>query len=144
MKKIIFLSLFLVFAISNISAQAKKPVSIITQGVGVKRFHEKSELDGMKKGELIGLYVERIRVLINTLPYIALTTKPGVTMEDLGVPMTSENEKILESQKERTASFLDTTVEFQKTMMSYSDKGNIVASILYYESMLIALNKIYE
>ena len=144
MKKIIFLSLFLVFAIGNISAQAKKPVSIITQGVGVKRFHEKSELDGMKKGELIGLYVERIRVLINTLPYIALTTKPGVTMEDLGVPMTSENEKILESQKERTASFLDTTVEFQKTMMSYSDKGNIVASILYYESMLIALNKIYE
>ena len=144
MKKIIFLSLFLVFAINNITAQAKKPISIITQGVGVKKYHEKSELDGMKKGELLTLYVERIKVLINTLPYIALTTKAGVTMEDLGVPETSENLKMLELQKENTASFLNTTVEFQKTMMSYSDKGNIVSSILYYESMLRALNQINE
>ncbi len=144
MKKIIFLSLFLVFAIGNVSAQSKKPISIITQGVGVKKYYEKSELDGMKKGELLDLYVERIRVLINTLPYIALTTKAGVTMEDLGIPVSSENTKTLITQKENTASFLETTVLFQKNMMSYADTRNIVASILYYESMLKALNQINE
>ena len=123
---------------------AKKPISIITQGVGVKKYYEKSELDGMKKGELLDLYVERIRVLINTLPYIALTTKAGVTMEDLGIPVSSENTKTLITQKENTASFLETTVLFQKNMMSYADTRNIVASILYYESMLKALNQINE
>ena len=144
MKKIIFLSLFLVFAIGNVSAQAKKPISIITQGVGVKKYHEKADLDAMKKGELIQLYLERTKVLINTLPYIALTTKAGVTMEDLGIPESDENVKVLNSQKENTASFLSATVNFQQTMITYSDKGNIIASILYYESMLKALNQINE
>lgn len=145
MKKIIFLSLFLVFSIGSLSAQdKKKPISIITQGVGVKKYHEKSELDAMKKGELIQLYLERTKVLINTLPFIALTTKAGVTMEDLGIPESEDNVKILNAQKENTASFLNATVGFQQTMITYSDSGNIKASILYYESMLRALNQINE
>ncbi|WP_309597286.1 hypothetical protein [Flavobacterium davisii] len=77
MKKIIFLSLFMLFAVGNINAQAKKPKSIIsTSGAAIKKFHEKSELDGMPKGQLLELYKERIRVLVNILPYLALTNKP--------------------------------------------------------------------
>ena len=144
MKKIIYLSLIFLLAIGNANAQAKKPISIITMGISIKKFHEKAELDIMKKGELIGLYTERIRVLINTLPYIALTTKQGVTFEDVGVPDTSENLKTLEVQKENTTNFITVTENFQKTMMAYSDKGNIVNSILYYESMLKALKDINE
>lgn len=144
MKKIIFLTLFFLLAISGVNAQAKKPVSIITMGVAVRKFHEKSELDIMKKGELIELYKERVKVLINTLPYISLTTKPGITMDDVGVPNTPDNLKLLELQKQNTATFLEQTVEFQKQMMPYSDKGNIIASILYYESMLKALQNINE
>ena len=113
-------------------------------GISIKKFHEKAELDIMKKGELIGLYKERVKVLINTLPYISLTTKAGVTMDDVGVPNTPDNLKLLEIQKQNTDSFLNQTVAFQEQMMPYSDKGNIIASILYYESMLKALNTINE
>lgn len=144
MKKIIFLSLFMLFAVGNMNAQAKKPVSIISTGSSVKKFHEKSELDGMQKGQLLELYKERIKVLINTLPYIALTNKPGVTMADVGVPDNSENNKALEAQKTNTQEFLNATIEFQSLMVPYADKGNLISSILYYENMLRELNQLNE
>jgi hypothetical protein len=146
MKKIIFLSLFLIFAVGNVEAQSNKnkPKSIISTGASMRKYHEKSELETMQKGALLELYIERIKVLINTLPYIALTTKPGVTMQDVGIPDNSENNKALDSQRENTTNFLNATVEFQKTMMPYSDKGNLISSILYYESMLKELNQLNE
>jgi len=145
MKKIIFFGLFMIFAIGNVNAQAKgKPKSIISTGAGIKKFHEKSELETMQKGQLLDLYIERINTLVNYLPYIALTTKPGVTMQDVGIPESAENNKYLEAQKENTANFLNTTVAFQRQMTPYADKGNLVTSILYYESMLRELNQLNE
>ncbi|AMA50520.1 hypothetical protein [Flavobacterium covae] len=145
MKKIIFLSLFMLFAVGNINAQAKKPKSIIsTSGAAIKKFHEKSELDGMPKGQLLELYKERIRVLVNILPYLALTNKPGMTMQDVGIPDSSDNNSALDKQQENIVAFVNSTIAFQSTMVPYADKGNLVASILYYENMLRELNQLYE
>jgi hypothetical protein len=145
MKKIIFLSLFLFVAFTTANAQSKdKPKSIISTGAAMKKFHEKAELDVMNKRQLLDLYIERIKVLVNILPYIALTTKPGVTMDDVGVPNTPENKKIQELQEENTKNFLAATVQFQNTMMPFSDKGNIVAAILYYEGMVKGLELMNE
>jgi hypothetical protein len=145
MKKIIFFGLFMIFAIGNVNAQAKgKPKSIISTGSGIKKFHEKSELETMQKGALLDLYIERINTLVNYLPYIALTTKPGVTMQDVGIPESAENSKFLDAQKENTANFLNATVAFQRQMTPYADKGNLISSILYYESMLRELNQLNE
>jgi hypothetical protein len=142
--KIIFLGLFFMFAAGSVSAQPKKAKSIISISAGLKKYHERNELESMQKGPLLELYIERIKVLINTLPYIALTTKPGVTMQDVGIPDNSENNKVMNNQAENTLAFLNTTVDFQKTMMPYSDKGAIITSILYYESMLKELNTLGE
>ena len=145
MKKIIFLSLFMLFAVGNMNAQAKKPKSIIsTSGAALRKFHEKSELDAMPKGQLLELYKERIKVLVNILPYIALTHKPGMTMQDVGIPDTSENNKALDAQQANTLTFVNGTLEFQSLMTPYADKGNLVTSILYYESMLRELNQLNE
>ncbi len=145
MKKIILFSLFLCFAVSNVNAQkTNKPVGIISSGSSVKKFHEKSELDAMTKGPLIELYKERIKVLVNTLPYIALTTKQGVTLADVGVPATEEMDKALQTQKTATDIFLKATIDFQTTMTAFADKINIINSILYYESMLKSIETINE
>jgi len=134
----------MLFAVDNMNAQAKKPISIISTGASVRKFHEKSELDGMQKGQLLELYIERIKVLVNTLPYIALTNKPGVTMADVGVPDNAENNKALLAQQTNTQNFLNTTVDFQRLMTPYADKGNLISSILYYENMLRELNQLNE
>ena len=144
MKKIIFLSLFFFIAFGSANAQ-KTPVKakpiISTSGAAMKKYHEQSELEGMQKGQLIDLYIERIKVLVNLLPYIALTSKPGVTMQDVGIPDNPENNKIMDNQALNTKTFLESTITFQKTMLPYSDKGTIISSILYYESMLRELNQ---
>lgn len=135
----------MLFAVGNMNAQAKKPKSIIsTSGAAFKKFHEKSELDGMNKGALLELYKERIKVLVNTLPYIALTNKPGTTLADVGIPENADNLKALDAQQANVNTFLAGTLEFQTAMVPYADKGSLITSILYYENMLRELNQLNE
>ena len=112
--------------------------------VAIKKYHNKEELDRMEKGELLGLYIERIESLVKTLPYIAFATKPGKTMSTYGIPNTKENRKSLEDKVEATTEFLDTTVEFQKKMLPYSDKSNLIAAILFYEQTMKLLHEYSE
>ena len=140
--KIILFSAFFIMTTAAVSAQAKNaPRSIISTTAIIRKYHDQKELSGMQKGELLELYIERIKVLVKTLPYIALVTKPGVTMADLGIPDDGDHKKILDGQAVGTTNFLDTTVEFQRKMMPYSDKGNLIAAILFYEGTLKSLHE---
>ena len=127
------------------SSQNKNaPQSIISTTAIIRKYHSQDELKGMQKGELLELYIERIKVLTKTLPYIALATKPGVTMADLGIPMDNENKKVQDSQVASTDSYLNVTVDFQRKMMPYSDKDNLVAAILFYENTIKSLHLFNE
>ena len=142
--KIIFFSLFFLLSVAGtVSAQDKKlSTSIISSTAMIKKYHELKELQGMKKGELLELYIERINVLVKTLPYIALVTKPGVTLADLGIP--NDNKKSLIQQAESTNDFLDVNLEFQRRMIPYSDTNNLIAAILFYENTLKSLHEFNE
>lgn len=143
MKKLILFSFLLVVGMSY--AQKKnEPQSIISNDVAIKKYHNKEELDRMEKGELLGLYIERIESLVKTLPYIAFATKPGKTMSTYGIPNTKENRKSLEDKVDATTEFLDTTMEFQKKMLPYSDKSNLIAAILFYEQTMKLLHEYSE
>jgi hypothetical protein len=143
--KIIFFSMCFLLTTTFVSAQDKNaPKSIISTTALIKKYHDQKELQEMKKGELLELYIERIKVLVKTLPYIALATKPGVTMSDLGIPNDAENRNILDEQAEGTSAFLDLTVNFQRRMVPYSDKNDLMAAILFYETTLKSLHEFKE
>lgn len=127
--------------ISNVSFSQKKneSKSIISTKISIKKYHDKSELENMQKGELLSLYIERIEILTKTLPYIAFARMPGVTMADLGIPETNDNNKALDNQFDATDSYLKSTIEFQEKMLPYSDKRNLVAAILFYEESMKSL-----
>ena len=145
--KIILIS-FSFFLVTGIGfAQKKKeskknePKSIISAKVAIKKYHSKEDLERMQKGELLTLYIERIESLVKTLPYIAFATKPGVTMSTLGIPNNSDNRKILDSQFEATDDYLAVTVNFQKTILPYSDTKNLISAILFYEETMKLLHE---
>jgi len=142
--KFLFLSMCF-FTVTVIFSQTKSTPksikSIISTDATIKKYHVLDELKDMQKGELLNLYIERIKVITKTLPYIALATKPGVTMNDLGIPSNSENNKLLDAQAEETAKYLESTIEFQKQLLPYSDKENLIASILFYENTLKSLHE---
>ncbi len=128
-------------AISLTFAQKnKKAMSIITGKVSIKQYHSFEELDKMPKGKLLDLYIERIEVIVNILPNIAFATKPGITMTDLGIPETKENIKALENNREASVEYFDSTVEFQRTILPYSDSRDLISAILFYEDTLKSLH----
>ncbi|MFH6771666.1 hypothetical protein [Gaetbulibacter aestuarii] len=146
MNKRIFLLSFcfiLMFGITH-AQKHKGPKSIIRENVGIKKYHNKEELERMPKGELLGLYTERIESLVKLLPYIAFATKPGVTLTSLGIPDDKENNKVLDNQFEATDDFLSSTREFHERILPYSDTSKLIAAILFYEDMMKSLHEFSE
>jgi hypothetical protein len=143
-KTLLFSLLFLATISITYAQDKKKPQSIISSSATIKKYYSLKELESLKKGELLDLYIERINVLVRTLPYIALATKPGVTLVDLGIPYDNDNKKTLSDQEKVTTEFLETTVEFQRKMTPYSDTKNLIAAILFYENTLKALHEFNE
>lgn len=145
MRKIFFLSFIYIIAVNSVNAQSIAiPKSIISTSAVVKKYHQKNELEEMKKGELVDLYIERINVIVNKIPFIALTTKRGVSISDLGIPSSSNNIKVLENQQENIKTFLDGTEKFEKVTAPFADKADLIDAILYLESMLKELKMIRE
>jgi hypothetical protein len=145
MKKIIFLSFLSIIAISNVNAQSTEITkSLISTSAVIKKYHQINELEGLKKGDLVDLYIERVNVIINRIPFIPLTTKRGVSITDLGIPTSPNNIKVLENQQENIKTFLEGTEKFEKTLAPFADKPDLIDAILYLESMLKELKMIRE
>ena len=143
--KVLLLSicLCLVSAIS-FAQKRNEPKSIIKEDIAIKKYHNKEELERLPKGELLTLYVERIESLIETLPYIAFATKPGVTMSTLGIPNNSDNRKILERKFDGSSDFLESNAEFQNAILPYSDTSKLISAILFYEEIMKSLHEYSE
>jgi hypothetical protein len=145
MRKIFFLSFLSIIALNNVNAQSTAmPKSIISTSAIVKKFHQKNELEEMKKGELVDLYIERINVIVNKIPFIALTNKRGISISDLGIPSSSNNLKVLENQQENIKTFLEGNEKFERALAPFADKGDLIDAILYLESSLKELKMIRE
>lgn len=139
--KLTLSTLIFLLSITLISAQKKKdPINMISGKVNISKYHNHDELNKMTKGELLTLYSERIEVIVNILPNIAFATKPGVTMESLGIPVTKDNKKALEENREASVDYFDSTIAFQEKILPYSDTGDLIAAILFYEETLKSLH----
>ncbi len=142
--KITIVSMAFFLVISLGFAQKGEPQSIISGKVSIAKYHDRDELDRLQKGQLLELYNERIEVIVNILPNIAFATKPGVTMSTLGIPDTKENRKALEDNIQASKTYFDSTIDFQKRVLPYSDKSNLISAILFYEQTLKSLHTYNE
>jgi hypothetical protein len=119
------------------SAQTNKvPTPIIRPEVQLDKYHTIDELNQLNKGDLIQLYKKRFQVMGQLLPYIALTTKPGTTLKDLGIPDNSENKSLLEKEGKASAELDKSVQESLDAFIAYADKSNIVWAILFYEEII--------
>lgn len=143
--KIFFISIILLLVSGATFAQDKNaPQSIVSKTAILKKYYDKKELSELPKGALLELCIERVGVLAKILPYIALATKPGITLTDFGIPNNSEYRKVFEAQEENTKNYLEKTGEYQKKIMPYSDKDDLIKAILFYENILKSLNEFNE
>ena len=140
-----FICFVLLFATAiSYSQKNNPPQSIISKSAMIKKYYDKKELTELSKNELVELCIEREGVLTKIMPYVSLATKPGVTMTDFGIPNNSEYRKAFESQEETIKNYLESTNEFQRKILPYADKGDLVRAVLFYESILKLLNEFNE
>lgn len=139
-KPTVFSIIFFLLLSVSFAQNKKAGTPMISGKVFIKKYHTYDELNKMPKGELLTLYSERIEVIVNILPNIAFATKPDVTMESLGIPETKDNKKALEANREASAEYFDSTIEFQKKILPYSDTRDLIAAILFYEETLKSLH----
>ena len=132
---VILLATTITFAQKQENAQ-----QIISGNVSISKYHDHEELSGMQKGTLLELYNTRIEIIIKILPSIAFATKPGETMSSMGIPDTKDNRKALKENIEATTTYFDNTIKFQKIVLPYSDRSNLISAILFYEETLKALH----
>lgn len=123
---------FFVLASGDVVAQEK----IVINVRGISTYYDKKDLEGMTKGQLMPLYVERVKILFSIIQYFGVTKKSGVTFKDLGIPTSKENVKLLETEIENREGFLKNNEIFLNGILPYSDTKNIVEAILFYQEVL--------
>lgn len=132
--------IFLLIANLVVAQKNDKRLTFISGKVNISKYYDREELNRMPKGDLLDLYIERIEVIVNILPNIAFATNANVSMSSLGIPDTKENTKALEANKEASSVYFDSTIEFQKKILPYSDTSDLIAAILFYEATLKSLH----
>jgi len=121
-------------------AQKKKDAQTFISGdVTISKYHDRDQLETLNKGDLLDLYIERIEIIVKILPNIAFATNSNVTMQTLGIPDTKDHRKALKENNEAADKYFEDTIEYQKKILPYSDKSNLIAAILFYEQTLKAL-----
>ena len=145
--KTIFITVVILalFIVKSNGQNKSKFIPLVNPGALIQKYHTIDELNSKSKGDLIILYKERFKVLTLLLPYSALSTKPGASLKELGIPENSENKTLLEKEN-KAGEVFDQAVDLSlDNFIAYADKTSIVWSILFFEDTIrkLAIGKDY-
>ena len=102
----------------------------------ITKFYTKEELNKLPKLELIEVYKSRLVYLIEILPFMSLHPEPGATFHDMSIPETEANIAHLEKESKNKESFVKSLSTTLDDVIPYSEKTNIIWSILFFEEMI--------
>lgn len=141
----VFLSLFLFFSRDAIS-QTKEPLIQPIKSADsshsfvriekIQKYYTKDELNRLPKLDLINVYKSRLVYLIEILPFISLHPEPGSTFHDMAIPETEANIAHLDKETKNKQAFVKSLSETLDDVIPYSEKTNIVWSILFFDEMI--------
>ena len=134
-----------VFFVNSALAQKEKkedtPLTYVSATAKLAKTYTKEELSTMGKLELTKIYMERIAIITELSPYLALHTQPGASLKDMGIPETKENKEHLEKEVKNKDAYLESVKTTLDDIIPYADKQNIVWGILFFEEMIQRIEK---
>jgi hypothetical protein len=135
-----FVLLFIAFTMSNFAFGQKDksgtPITYVNSNAKITKYHTEEELKTLGKIELTQLYMARVSVITEIVPYLALHTKPGATLKEMGIPETTLNKEHMEKEVKNKATYLVAVQNTLDDIIPYADKGNIIWSILFFEEFI--------
>ncbi len=128
---------FILFIVTNITfGQQENPAIFFTQKDQVNKFHTISDLQSLKKGELVNLYQDRVKEIMTVLPFLSLTNEAGVRLKDIGIKEDSRHLKVLKNTTESIHDNLEIINTMVEELIPYADTEKIIWTILYYEEII--------
>jgi hypothetical protein len=115
---------------------ATSTMTYVSPEAKISKYHTEEELKKLGKIELTQLYMERVKVITEIIPYLALHTKPGATLKELGIPENEINVKHMEKEVTNKNNYLNAVQETLDDIIPFADKVNIIWSILLYEDII--------
>lgn len=145
MKKIITVLAF-VFSATFLFAQetttSSTSVTYVSATAKIDKYHNEVDLEKLGKLELTDLYLERVSVVTELIPYLALHKNPaGASLADLGIPETKTNISHLEKEVKNKEAYMETVRSTLHDIIPYADKRNIIWCILFLEEMIHKVEK---
>lgn len=137
MKKVLIIFLLL-FSVSLVWGQQDSPKkrSVISKRASVNMYHNEHDLSNMKKSSLKSLYVRRVLAIYEELPFLALNSFNGATVDDLGIPPTKENAKKLAKHLKLKRKYFKTFKAHLKEYLGYAERDYLIENIIFLEKML--------
>jgi hypothetical protein len=102
----------------------------------LEKYYTKDELNKLPKLDLIDIYKQRLAYLVEILPFISLHPEPGSTFRDMGIPETEANVGHLEKETKNKQIFVKSLGETLDDVIPYSEKSNIIWSIMFFDEMI--------
>ena len=138
MKKIIavFFFFFIVFAGYSQKRDAPLDGDLVDKKASVNMYHNPVDLEKLNKDVLVRIYIKRVMALMELIPFSALNSEKGRRLEDLGVPATKNNIKLLEKYVKKKEKFEEHLEETMLKTIVYAEKEDLVSMILLIERFL--------
>ncbi len=102
----------------------------------ITKYYTEGELNKLPKLALIEIYKSRLVYLIEILPFISLHPEPGSTFHDMSIPETEANIAHLDKESKNKQAFIKSLSQTLDDVVPYSEKTNIVWSILFFDDMI--------
>ena len=115
---------------------AKDSSLVFVKLAKIEKYYTKDELNKLPKLDLIDIYKARLAYLIEVLPFISLHPEPGSTFRDMAIPETEANIAHLDKETKNKQAFVKSLSETLDDVIPYSEKSNIVWSIMYFDEMI--------
>lgn len=119
--------------------------TVYVSNVKMTVYHNRHDLEKLKKHTLMHIQQKRMRLFLEMLPYIALKCKPGqnvVKMDNL--PMTKKRLKRAEKQqKERIRHFTQQEENLTK-VLNFADTKDLIDQIIFLDNAIGEMRKFLE
>lgn len=135
--------LFLFMALSGYSQQQDRPLgeSLVGKEAEVNMFHNFADLEKLNKDVLVRIYIKRVMALMELVPFSALNSAKGRTLEVLGIPSSKDNIKLLSKYVKRKNKFEEHLQETMSKTIVYAEKEDLIDMILLIERFLGDIKK---
>ncbi|GAL86219.1 hypothetical protein CHU_1762 [Sporocytophaga myxococcoides] len=120
----------------NANQKSDSTLCFVKPNIKITKFYSKDELNKLQKLDLIEVYKSRLAYLIEILPFLSLNPEPGSSFREMSIPETETNISHLEKEMKNKQDFIKSLFETLDDVVPYSEKTNIIWSILYFDDMI--------